>query len=143
MTEHGELPLPDYDHLQIGSLMHRIRSLDAAGVQTLLDYERAHGNRGPIVTLLANRLKVAARGGPAGDREARRRRAGGGQRLKIDTMSMTAGPSSTMNRVGRMQRISGKITLTGICIAFSSARCRRLSRISCACVRSTSAIETP
>jgi hypothetical protein len=56
MTEHGDLPLPDYDHLQIGSLMHRIRSLDAAGVQTLLDYERAHGNRRPIVTLLANRL---------------------------------------------------------------------------------------
>jgi hypothetical protein len=57
MTEHGELPLPDYDHLQIGSLMHQIRSLDAAGVRTLLDYERAHGNRRPIVTLLANRLK--------------------------------------------------------------------------------------
>jgi len=39
--------------------------------------------------------------------------------------------------------ISGKMTFTGICIAFSSARCRRLSRISCACVRSTSAMETP
>ena len=42
--------------------------------------------------------------------------------LKAAIMSMTAGPSSTMNRVGRMQRISGKITFTGICIAFSSAR---------------------
>ena len=42
--------------------------------------------------------------------------------LNVATMSMTAGPSSTMNSVGRMQRISGKITLTGICIAFSSAR---------------------
>jgi hypothetical protein len=42
--------------------------------------------------------------------------------LNAAIMSMTAGPSSTMNSVGRMQRISGKITLTGICIAFSSAR---------------------
>ncbi|CAN5864547.1 hypothetical protein BH24ACT8_BH24ACT8_01170 [soil metagenome] len=48
-----------------------------------------------------------------------------------------------MNSTGRMNRISGKITLTGICIAFSSARWRRLIRISWAWVDSTSAMETP
>lgn len=56
MTEHDTLPLPDYDHLALGSLTSRIRSLDAAGVRTLLDYEKAHGNRLPVVTVLENRL---------------------------------------------------------------------------------------
>jgi hypothetical protein len=56
MTEHDQLPLPDYDHLPLGGLTSRIRSLDAAGVQTLLDYEKGHGNRLPVVTVLQNRL---------------------------------------------------------------------------------------
>jgi hypothetical protein len=56
MTEHDMLPLPDYDHLALGSLTSRIRSLDAAGVETLLEYEKSHGNRLPVVTVLENRL---------------------------------------------------------------------------------------
>ncbi len=56
MTEHDQLPLPDYDHLPIGGLTSRIRTLDEAGVQTLLEYERAHGNRLPVVEVLRNRL---------------------------------------------------------------------------------------
>ena len=56
MTDHDELPLPDYDHLQGGALASRIRTLDAAGVQTLLDYERSHANRIQVVQLIQNRL---------------------------------------------------------------------------------------
>ena len=56
MTEHDQLPLPDYDHLPIGGLASRIRTLDAAGVQTLLDYEKAHGNRLQVVQIMRNRL---------------------------------------------------------------------------------------
>ena len=56
MTDHAELPIPDYDHLPVGSLTHRIRSLDAGGLATLLDYERAHGDRLPVVQLLSRRL---------------------------------------------------------------------------------------
>jgi hypothetical protein len=56
MTEHDQLPLPDYDHLPVGGLASRIRSLDTAGVQTLLDYETAHGNRLQVVQILRNRL---------------------------------------------------------------------------------------
>ena len=56
MTEHDQLPLPDYDHLPLGGLTSRIRSLDQTGVQTLLDYERAHGDRAPVVTVLENRV---------------------------------------------------------------------------------------
>ena len=56
MTERDQLPLPDYDHLAIGGLASRIRTLDAAGVQTLLDYEKAHGNRLQVVQIMRNRL---------------------------------------------------------------------------------------
>ena len=56
MTEHDQLPLPDYDHLPLGGLTSRIRTLDAAGVQTILEYETAHGNRLPVVEVLRHRL---------------------------------------------------------------------------------------
>jgi hypothetical protein len=51
-----ELPLPDYDHLPAGSLAHRIRALDADGLATLLSYERHHGNRVPVISVLEARL---------------------------------------------------------------------------------------
>ena len=60
--QRDELPLPDYDHLPLGSLEGRIRSLDADGLSTLLDYERAHGNRLPVTLLLERRLE-AVKGG--------------------------------------------------------------------------------
>jgi hypothetical protein len=62
MTEHDTLPLPDYDHLPIEGLTHRIRMLDAAGVQTLLEYERGHANRANAVTILENRLTALREG---------------------------------------------------------------------------------
>jgi hypothetical protein len=59
---HDELPLPNYDHLPIGSLEGRIRSLDADALQALLDYERAHGNRLPVVQVLDRRLTAVKDG---------------------------------------------------------------------------------
>jgi hypothetical protein len=59
---HDELPLPDYDHLPIGSVESRIRTLDAAGVEAVLSYERAHGNRLPVVQVLENRLAALRAG---------------------------------------------------------------------------------
>ena len=56
MPHHDELPLPDYDHLPVGSLTSRIRTLDAEDLTTLLDYERAHGNRFQVVTVMESRL---------------------------------------------------------------------------------------
>ncbi|MEU6255774.1 hypothetical protein [Streptomyces sp. NPDC047043] len=53
----GTLPLPDYDHLPIGGLESRVRSLTADEVETLLTYERAHGDRLPITALLSARLE--------------------------------------------------------------------------------------
>src|SRR5919112_3054800 len=52
----SELPLPDYDHLPTASLAHRIRTLDAEGLTSLLNYERNHGNRVPVISMLEARL---------------------------------------------------------------------------------------
>ena len=59
---HDELPLPDYDHLPVGSLQSRIRSLDVTGLEALLTYERAHGNRLPVVQVLETRLSAVRDG---------------------------------------------------------------------------------
>lgn len=80
---HDDLPLPDYDHLSTGELVHRIRALDAAGVEELLAYERAHGDRLPVVTVLERRveeLRDGARpssGDPAAPKPGPPPRAGG------------------------------------------------------------------
>jgi hypothetical protein len=52
-----ELPLPDYDHLPIGSLQHRIRTLDVDGLERLIVYEEAHAHRLPVLELLRHRLE--------------------------------------------------------------------------------------
>lgn len=52
-----DLPLPDYDHLPVGTLAHRVRQLDADGLEKILTYERTHGNRVPVLTVLEQRLK--------------------------------------------------------------------------------------
>ena len=51
-----DLPIPDYDHLQVGSLTSRIRTLDAEALTTLLSYERTHANRMQVVTVMESRL---------------------------------------------------------------------------------------
>jgi hypothetical protein len=53
---HDPLPLPDYDQLPIGSVQHRIRSLDATQLRTLIDHEREHGNRQQVLAFLTARL---------------------------------------------------------------------------------------
>ena len=56
------LPLPDYDHLPLRGLTSRVRTLDVGGVEALLAYERAHGNRLPVVVMLENRLEALRSG---------------------------------------------------------------------------------
>jgi hypothetical protein len=56
MTERDDLPIKDYDHLQVGSLVSRIRTLDLAGLETLLAHEQAHANRIQVVSAMRHRL---------------------------------------------------------------------------------------
>ncbi|GAB2881384.1 hypothetical protein GCM10027074_57030 [Streptomyces deserti] len=51
------LPLPDYDHLPLGGLESRVRSLSADEVEELLAYERSHADRLPVTELLGSRLE--------------------------------------------------------------------------------------
>lgn len=56
VPQHSELPLPDYDHLPVGTLPSRISGLEEADVAQLITYEKAHGNRLPIMQILEKRL---------------------------------------------------------------------------------------
>jgi hypothetical protein len=62
MSERDSLPLPDYDHLPVGSLTSRIRTLEAADLQTLLGYEQSHANRVQVVAAMTHRLDDLAAG---------------------------------------------------------------------------------
>jgi hypothetical protein len=64
---HDALPLEDYDHLTLGSLRARIRKLDAPELIQLRDYERAHGNRLPVIMAFENRLKSLAAAAPGAE----------------------------------------------------------------------------
>jgi hypothetical protein len=59
---HDSLPLPDYDHLPPATLLHRIRSLDEAGLSTLLAYESAHAGRPAVVEAMRHRLTALGDG---------------------------------------------------------------------------------
>jgi hypothetical protein len=67
MTEPTTLPLADYDHLPLGDLMHRIRSLDASQLETLLGHEREHADRLPVVQALQARLDQVRSGARLSD----------------------------------------------------------------------------
>ena len=63
IPQHDDLPLPDYDHLPVGVLGSKITGLDESGLQQLLAYERAHGDRLPVVQVLEHRLEALRQGG--------------------------------------------------------------------------------
>lgn len=56
-VERDALPIPDYDHLPVGSLESRVRTLDQPGVEALLAYESRHGDRAPVMNVLRQRLQ--------------------------------------------------------------------------------------
>ena len=51
-----EQPLPDYDHMTLGSLRGRLRTLTVEQLITVRDYEKTHADRLPVITLLENRI---------------------------------------------------------------------------------------
>jgi hypothetical protein len=61
-ADRDALPLPDFDHLPLGGLRTRIRSLSADEVEKVLDYERAHADRAPVVEVINARLAELASG---------------------------------------------------------------------------------
>ncbi|MCW2605754.1 MAG: uncharacterized protein JWO60_447 [Frankiales bacterium] len=53
---HDDLPLADYDHMTLGSLRGRLRSLSLEQLGQVRAYEKAHADRLPVVTMLDNRI---------------------------------------------------------------------------------------
>jgi hypothetical protein len=67
VLDHDELPLPDFDHMTVGQLRGRLRTLDLVSLVQLRDYEEAHANRLQIVVMLNNRIaKVSESGTDSG-----------------------------------------------------------------------------
>lgn len=95
-ADRAHLPIPDYDHLPVGSLQSRIRSLDQAGVEALLTYESRHGDREPVMTVLRARLEALHDGakpsGGSADAGSMPEAAPGGSDGS-KTTPQTAGPS--------------------------------------------------
>jgi hypothetical protein len=64
---HTPLPIPDFEHLPLGDVQSRIRSLDASGLRTLIDFEQQHGARTPVLQALNDRQdQLAAGSQPSG-----------------------------------------------------------------------------
>lgn len=57
MSSRTDLPIPDFDSAQLGSLQPRLRGLDRSQVEMLLAYEREHANRTAFVEHLEERLR--------------------------------------------------------------------------------------
>ncbi len=95
-----DLPLPDYDHLPVGSLISRIRTLDATGLQALLDYEEGHANRIQIVSAMRSRLGSLQQGAqpsggdPAAATPEAAPPAAGGSKVSQDTTGPAMNPPS-------------------------------------------------
>ncbi|GGP54892.1 hypothetical protein [Saccharothrix coeruleofusca] len=53
----NELPIPDYDQIPLGDLRHRVRSLSEQELRGVLEHEREHGNRAPVLQVLTARLE--------------------------------------------------------------------------------------
>jgi hypothetical protein len=60
--ERDELPLPDFDHIPLGTLPSRIHPLDERGLTELIGWERAHGNRLPVLQVLESRIEQLRNG---------------------------------------------------------------------------------
>jgi hypothetical protein len=52
----SSLPLPRYDELSLASIRARLRSLDAAQLRVLADYERRNAERPEVVGMLERRI---------------------------------------------------------------------------------------
>ncbi|GGU46363.1 hypothetical protein [Streptomyces lavendofoliae] len=63
-TDHGGLPLPDYDRLSVGTLEHRIRTLSVPELDRLLHYEHQHADRAMVVQVLTARKRQLDAGAP-------------------------------------------------------------------------------
>ncbi|GLY64919.1 hypothetical protein [Amycolatopsis taiwanensis] len=107
MSEHG-LPLPDFDQLSIGVLQHRIRSLDESQLRTLVEHERAHGGRAPVLQLLEARLDQLRQGAEPAPGDPRAAPPVSGTPGGSPVSESTAAPGGTPLRHGVHEQTPGR-----------------------------------
>jgi hypothetical protein len=102
VPDRAELPIPEYDHLPIGSLQGRIRSLPEADLVTLLRYEQAHADRLPAVLAMQTRLEELRAGAQpsGGDPAAAQPEAAGSAGGASGVNPQTAGPTPDVDFQG-------------------------------------------
>ena len=59
---HDQLPLPDDDHIPLGTLPTRITRLTEGQIGQLLAYETSHGNRLPVTQVPEQRIDALRNG---------------------------------------------------------------------------------
>lgn len=60
-----DLPVPDYDHVPVEALPQHVSGLEAADMVQLITYEKANGNRPPVLLVLEKRFNDLQGGGGA------------------------------------------------------------------------------
>ncbi|MEV0224080.1 hypothetical protein [Streptomyces sp. NPDC050704] len=60
--ESTDLPVADFDGLPLGEIEHRIRALDESELRDLLEHERGHAHRTPVLEILTARLHQLSTG---------------------------------------------------------------------------------
>jgi hypothetical protein len=60
-------PIPDFDHLPLPAVSHRIRALDLAQLDELMEHEQAHGNRLPVLEVMRSRRRELEDGATPSD----------------------------------------------------------------------------
>lgn len=73
----ADAPFPDFDHATVDTVKHRIRSLERGEVEHLLEHERAHSSRMPVIEVLRTRLaELDAGAEPSGGDQSEAREGG-------------------------------------------------------------------
>lgn len=90
----AELPLPDYDHLPLEALRHRVRPLGEDDVRDLIAFEEEHGRRLPVLEVLRTRLESLKQGAEpsSGSAQGRRPEMGSPKRTGSAVPEQTAPP---------------------------------------------------
>jgi hypothetical protein len=96
VAQHENLPLPDYDHMSLGDLRHRVRSLTEAELTEVLNHECGHAARVPVLEVLESRLRELEKGAEPSQGDPRRAPRGegpsGGSRVQESTAAQGGAP---------------------------------------------------
>lgn len=90
-------PIEGYEGLPIGTLQHRVRSLDTEQMRQLIGYEESHAERTGVLEILRNRLQQLEEGAQPseGSQDFQPERPGpptGGSPVSADTAAPASSP---------------------------------------------------